>query len=156
MVTTKEYYKSHTEEIKAYQKRYREENREKWREKNNRWQLANPEKMSTYRNKYSRSPKGSFHRLKGRAKHDSINFNMRVDEFLHWWGEQNLKCHYCEAELDFSDGQKKMNGYSIDRKDNSIGYQINNIVFSYNRCNMVTGSVFPDERILEITRKSFE
>lgn len=155
MVTTKKYYQENKGEILAYQKRYRQENPDKWREKNKRWQDANPDKAREYRDKYSRSPKGTHARLKGRAKHDNIVFDMDRDEFVSWWAEQELNCHYCGRSLDVSNGQKKLNGYSIDRKDNGKGYTLDNIVLCCNRCNMAKGSWFTEEQMLEIAHKYF-
>uniref|UniRef100_A0A6M3LLG9 HNH endonuclease n=1 Tax=viral metagenome TaxID=1070528 RepID=A0A6M3LLG9_9ZZZZ len=155
MAYAKEYYELHRREIREYQRNYRANN-SKWRESNERWNNANRDKMRDYRDNYNRSPKGTYTRLKGRAKHDGIYFGLELNEFLEWYGKQNNKCHYCGKILSFTKGQKMMDGYSVDRKNNDLGYVIDNIVFSCNRCNMAKGSWFTEEQMLEIAKKYFQ
>ena len=154
MAYAKEYYELHREEIREKQRQYRRDN-PRYREVVNKWNNANPAKMRLYRKKYNRSSKGTFVRLKLRAKHDSIYFGLELDEFLKWWDSQDKRCHYCDAILSFSNGQKMMDGYSVDRKDNKLGYVMGNIVLSCNRCNMAKGSWFTEEQMVEIAQRYF-
>ena len=156
MVTTKSYYKNNKEAIRAYQKKYREEHPEKWHNKNKLWREANPEKAKAYMIKYNTSPRGRFTKLKLRAKVANIPVDIKVNEFIEWIGKQESSCYYCKAEMAMGSGQKKMDGYSIDRKDNNLGYSLDNIVLSCNRCNMAKGSWFTEEQMLEIAHKYFQ
>ena len=155
MVTTPEYYEKNKEHIKAYQAAYRAKNREKWLEKNRLWREANPEKMKSYIAKYEASSKGKFTKLRLRARAANTPIDIKVDEFIEWYEHQELKCYYCGTELSSAIGQKKLDGLSIDRKDNSKGYTLENIVFCCNRCNMAKGSWFTEKEMLEIAQKYF-
>ena len=155
MVTTKEYYEEHKEHIKAYQAAYRAKNREKWLEKNRLWREANPEKMKLYMAKYEASSKGKFTKLRERARAANTPMPIKMEEFIEWYERQELKCYYCDTELSIAIGQKKLDGLSIDRKNNNEGYTLENMVFSCNRCNMAKGSWFTEKQMLEIAQRYF-
>lgn len=55
------------------------------------------------------------------------------------------KCHYCHAEVKWSKhhGQKLRNqAYNLDRADNSLGYERDNLVVCCRRCNMGKRDLF--------------
>ena len=155
MVTTKEYYEKNKQHIKAYQAEYRARNREKWLEKNRLWRKAHPDKMREYIAKYSATAKGKYTKLKLRARQGNIPMDIQMAEFTEWYERQELKCYYCGRGVSVAVGQKKFDGLSIDRKDNSMGYFLGNMVFSCNRCNMAKGSWFTEREMLEIAQRYF-
>jgi len=155
MVTTKAYYEQNKEKIKAYQAEYRAKNREAWLKKNKLWREAHPDKMKEYMAKYSATAKGKFTKLKLRARAGNIPLSMLSAEFIDWFERQDLKCYYCSRVISVAVGQKKLDGYSIDRKDNNKGYSLENIALCCNRCNMAKGSWFTEEQMLEIAQKYF-
>lgn len=155
MVTTKTYYENNKEAIKAYQRDYRARNPEMWQLKNKLWREANPEKGRVYMARYCASPKGKLTKLKLRARKISIGFDIKLKDFTKWIESQKNICYYCGIELWDGLGQKKLNGLSIDRKDNTQGYFIENIVLCCNRCNMAKGSWFTEKQMLEIANKYF-
>ncbi len=155
MVTTKKYYEENKEGIKAYQREYRARNLEKWRMKNKLWREANPEKMRLYMAKYSATPKGRLTKLRLRAKLAHIPIDIKLGEFTKWGEHQEPNCYYCGRELCVAPGQKKLDGLSIDRKDNNKGYTLSNVVLSCNRCNMAKGSWFTEKEMLEIAQRYF-
>ena len=155
MVTTKEYYERNKEKIKAYRVGYRARNPGKERMKNKLWREANPEKTKLYMAKYSATPKGRLTKLRLRAKYGNIPIDIELREFTKWYECQELKCHYCYIQTSTAPGQKKLDGLSIDRKDNGKGYTLDNIVFCCNRCNMAKGSWFTEKEMLEIAEKYF-
>ena len=154
MAYAKEYYEMHKEDIRGYQRQYRA-NSKGWRESNERWKQSHPEQMKAYMVKYNYSVKGKYTKLNLRAKAAGISVDIKQGEFIEWYGQQKLLCHYCNAALNTGQGQKKMDGYSIDRMDNSKGYELDNITLCCNRCNMAKGSWFTEKQMLEIAHKYF-
>lgn len=72
------------------------------------------------------------------AKKRNLTFNIDIEEF---WTEITKDCHYCgekpskEHTHKFSNDKIYTNG--IDRKNNEIGYEKNNIVPCCSRCNFL-------------------
>ncbi len=148
------YYEQHKKEIREYQRTYRAKSK-KWQESNERWKQAHQEEMRLYRQTYNDSIKGKLTKMRLRAAAARIPFEIGLDEFIRWYQSQEPKCHYCGRDLYMGRGQKKLNGYSFDRKDNGKGYNLENIILCCNRCNMAKGSWFTEEQMLEIAKKYF-
>ncbi len=64
------------------------------------------------------------------------------------------ECHYCGAEISWSEYNTNVNGaaYNLDRKDNSKGYEIGNVVVCCKRCNYGKADRFTYEEWVEMTR----
>ena len=97
-------------------------------------------------------------RKKANAKQENISFTISKEDFFQWYANQTLICHYCGlSQDDFSrtgDGfiiHKK--NISVDRVDNSKGYDLSNIVLSCNRCNSIKGDFFSYEEMKIIGTK---
>ncbi len=89
-----------------------------------------------------------FRGIKANSRIRRIEFNLGIDEFTDWYNNQEKKCHYCNRELvQFKKGD---NGMTIDRLDNTIGYEIKNIVLCCWRCNIIKGHWFTEQDMLEI------
>lgn len=73
------------------------------------------------KNRYS--PKRRFYVYSQGAKDRNIEFSLTFKEFKSFWGK---KCYYCGTEIE---------GIGIDRKDNEIGYTMENIVSCCPQCN---------------------
>ena len=153
MAYDKNYYEKNKVKIRQRQSEYRRVN-PKYRESVKNWNDNNPDKMKEYRLNYNNSPKGKLTKLRLRARHDNIPFNIDINEWLSWFNKQDFYCYYCGIETTFN-GDDRMKCYSIDRKDNDIGYEISNIVLSCNRCNLAKGSWFSEDEMLEIAAKYF-
>lgn len=154
MAYAKEYYELHKKEIREQQREHRATSTV-WKESNERWKQNNPEKMRLYKQTYNDSIKGKLTKLRLRAKSARIPFAIDLVEFVRWYKEQEPNCYYCGKVLYMGRGQKKLDGYSFDRKDNDKGYTLDNIVLCCNRCNMAKGSWFTEEQMLEIAHKYF-
>ncbi len=152
MATSKEYYEKHKKEIREYQRKYRA-NSKNWQESNERWKQAHPEEMILYRKRYNHSTKGRFKKLQLRAKRAGIAIELSMDEFVQWYEAQELKCYYCKREIVSNSGVQKLNSPCIDRKNNILGYLLDNIALSCNRCNLVKGSWFTEQEMMEIASK---
>ncbi len=76
-----------------------------------------------------------YNRLKASAKKRNIEFNLSVTDMYHL--EYPLTCPILGIPMVFNRGKVQDNSYSIDRIDNTIGYQLDNIhIISY-RANML-------------------
>ena len=112
----------------------------------------NIKRVKAYYKMTQRSPNLIYSIKKANAKEENINFTITKEEFLTWYAEQTLICHYCGiAQDDFS---KTKDGFltnkanlSLDRKDNLEGYELSNLVLSCNRCNMIKGNFFSYEEM---------
>ena len=155
MAYAKEYYELHKKEIREYQRKYRATS-EQFRLSNERWKKSNPDKMRQYRANYNISLKGKLTKLRLRAKRDIIPFEIKLEAFIQWYMRQGEICFYCGKPVFTGHGQKKLNGYSFDRRDNNKGYTLENLVLSCNQCNMIKGSWFTEEQMLEIAHKYFQ
>jgi 5-methylcytosine-specific restriction endonuclease McrA len=65
------------------------------------------------------------------------------EDFISWHNEQKKECYYC--------GRPQTNKrLSIDRKDNSINYNIRNIVLACDDCNSIKGDVLTEKEMLVV------
>lgn len=109
------------------------------------------EYMKTY---FNETANGRFRRLKYNAAKDNVPFDMSREVFSEWLTTQELKCFYCETELEFVYGRHwQWNGLTIDRTNPAEGYKIGNIVLACRRCNIIKGHWFTKEQMLEIATK---
>lgn len=120
-----------------YQKKYRKENKEKissyikkWRKKNldtvktiaKKYRDKNKDKTREYGKKRRQTIKGKYSRYKSSAKKRNKYFNLTIEQFEFIISG---KCYYC------GDNEK----IGIDRKDNNIGYVLENCVPCCWPCN---------------------
>lgn len=102
--------------------------------------------------RYYYSSKGYYTKLRFSAKKRNNHFSLGRDEFIAWFESQRLNCFYCGRLLSRNGGYSNDN-ITIDRRDNSIGYQIDNIVMSCRRCNTIKGNTFTADEMREIANK---
>ena len=101
-----------------------------------------------------------YHTFLYRVNDRSLDVTLSFREFL---GLTRItKCHYCGGHIRWSVYATKGTsfGYNLDRKDNTRGYHIDNVVVCCGRCNRVKGdNLTYDEMLLlspalqEITRR---
>src|SRR3990167_2030774 len=115
--------------------------------------LHNPEKMILYRKRYNDSARGRFKKLELRAKRAGILIDLKINDFTEWYESQDFKCYYCKRQIILNTGVQKLDSPCIDRRDNTLGYSLDNIALSCNRCNMAKGSWFTEQEMLEIADK---
>lgn len=70
-------------------------------------------------------PKRCYGRYIGRAKKRKIEFSLSFEQFMSFW---NQKCHYCGDILHTG---------GIDRKNNNLGYVLENCVPCCGVCNLM-------------------
>jgi len=74
---------------------------------------------------YDQTPKGRYVMYKKGAKCRGYTFTLTMDEFMSFW---NRDCFYCGD---------KINGIGLDRIDNSVGYELFNLVSCCKTCNLM-------------------
>lgn len=123
-----------------------------------RWIANNREKFNKkclgYYTKYRNSPKGKYWCLKNSARRQHREIAFTRDEFVAWFKKQKPVCHYCGAFLEMNKtGPMNMGHLTIDRRENSIHYTLDNIVLACGRCNWIKGAWFTEQEMLEIAQK---
>ncbi len=108
------------------------------------------EKMHTV-NMHDKTDVARYGRLKSNAKKRGTDFNLDKLGFLIWFQDNEKVCYYCGIQLN-------TNGYrgeqlSVDRKDNSIGYEMDNIVLCCQRCNTIKGNIFTADEMAKIANE---
>lgn len=103
---------------------------------------------------YNTTAIGKLNRLRQSAHHRGLEFNISKAEFKDWFIKQEPLCHYCSQELSPPKGQHhKMTDITYDRRDNTKGYTIDNLVLACLRCNIIKGKWFTEKQMLEIAEK---
>lgn len=102
----------------------------------------NPEKYRTRNRDLGFLPKCRFSRFKKRCvftgKHFDLSFEQWCDLVL------DKPCHYCDGPL-----EKK--GCGLDRKDNTLGYVIGNVVSCCKECNRLKGPTMAYAEMLAVS-----
>lgn len=84
-------------------------------------------------------------------------FTLSVDDLLKLWHDSSGACVYCGVEIDLKRGKGiHNNSPSLDRIDNTIGYNLKNVVLSCFACNTIKGKFGADEletRVSMIVKK---
>jgi hypothetical protein len=98
-----------------------------------------------------------YNKLVKRAKERGYTVNYSYYSYLQLV-HRNKWCHYCHKKLQFSivsssgDRRLKNQGYQVDRKDSSRGYEEGNCVACCFRCNYAKGNTCSHDEWHEMTR----
>jgi hypothetical protein len=113
------------------------DSKEKKREADKRYYLRHKEvRNEKSRNRLKESRTNSsvrFREYKKRAKKSDLSFSMSEDDFMLFW---NKECFYCSSSID---------GIGLDRVDNSLGYDLQNLVSCCPVCNYAKGQLSGEE-----------
>ena len=95
---------------------------------------------------------GAYGRLVYNTKTRGISVDLTIDQFVQLCRIPN--CHYCDSPINrgLKSGEKGYRGYFIDRKDNKIGYILDNCVPCCWNCNQAKGDRYSYEEFLMISR----
>lgn len=112
-------------------------------------------KYKKYIHDYSQTPEGIYRILKGSAIKRNLSVDFKIEVFIKWYNNQEQKCYYCnrtlnEIKRDIKERNVNKNRLSIDRKDNTKGYNLDNIVLACMRCNTIKSSYFTEKEMLKI------
>lgn len=130
--------------------------------KHKEWKDNHREQYKAKRRRTRRSwgftPRGIYDRLCMNAHNGAgkkVLFSS--DEFLIWLMAQDRVCHYCGRKLTMGlkegDGIKGSMKLTIDRKNNSLPYSIDNIVLSCRRCNAMKGCRLTESETINLAHK---
>jgi hypothetical protein len=80
-----------------------------------------------------------------KATRKGHNVSITYEQFLVF--TDTTKCHYCLEKISWSKHGIVINGssYYLDRKDNSLGYSVDNCVVCCTRCNRAKSDVYSYE-----------
>ena len=84
-----------------------------------------------------------YNRLKGSASSRGIEFTLSLMDMYEL--SYPITCPILDIPLHFHRGRAKDDSYSIDRKDSSIGYTIDNIHVISNKANRIKNNATNDE-----------
>ena len=93
--------------------------------------------------------------MEKRSKKRNSDFHIIFEQFKEWYEKQDKVCHYCGTILN-KDFRIKDDYTTIDRKDISIGYTIENIALCCWRCNATKSNFFTEEDMLQIGKIVFK
>lgn len=91
--------------------------------------------------KRNRTIAGRFGRCKNYSKKRGLEWSITKEQYIDLLKED--KCHYCYGKLPET-------SYGLDRKDNSKGYQIENVVPCCTTCNTMKGHLITYNEMIMI------
>lgn len=91
-------------------------------------------------------------KLRSNAKVSGRLCSLTLDEFRLWYESQKKVCHYCSLPEERI-GITGLNRFTIDRKDNDVGYVRENICLACWICNKIKSNVFTESEFREIAQK---
>lgn len=101
--------------------------------------------------KEAKGPAARYNGLKSSAKRRGIAFSITKEEFERWWASATKACSYClctKFELDAA-----FIKITIDRKDNSRGYEVGNLCLACEICNRSKNSALSFDSMKVIGEK---
>ena len=108
---------------------------------------------------YSETPAGIYGALNaGRRHYQKKPVLISKEDFVNWYNTQEKKCAYCDIpEEDFFLLREKYGSrakrLTVDSKDNSLGYEIGNIVLACERCNFIKSNILSFDEMREIGQR---
>jgi len=86
------------------------------------------------------------------------SFDIEQSVFVDWYTKVEKRCIYCEVhEKDWiklgNNYSKRYKRLTIDRMDNAIGYEIDNIVLACFRCNIIKSDILSVKEMKEVAKK---
>jgi hypothetical protein len=127
---TKLWQLNHPEKMRAYAQKYYNKNKDKFKNKLNKWRENNHEKAILCR-------------ARQRARKKELEFNLEVVDII-----IPLKCPILDIEIIRNKkGNLKTNSPSLDRIDNTKGYVKGNVMIISNRANTMKNDATPEELI---------
>ena len=104
--------------------------------------------------KLKKFPSSRFRALKNNASRRNISVDFLRKEFDTWMTTEPCLCRYCGiTENELKEISHKKKTMTIDRKNNMVGYTIDNICWACHRCNNSKSNFFTEAEWLEIAEK---
>lgn len=97
----------------------------------------------------------TYTRFKNTAKYEGHSNTLNFEDFLKFTEIKN--CHYCNTkilwmEYQYHNNQYTRGGYFLDRKNNNLGYSIENCVVSCTKCNKAKSDKYTYEEWWGMTK----
>ena len=123
-------------------------NRDETISRHKKYNKDNIAKIRIWERSYHKTPEGYYRHLKKKAKERKRPFLILKQDFIEWLRSQKDICCYCEAKLVYN--VRESTSPSIDRKDNNLGYTLENICLCCLRCNKMKNEFFTYEEMCVI------
>lgn len=137
----KKYREKHRDELNDKQKEYAQSHKEEIAEYKSKYYVEHVENKKQYDKQYNIKPEKRFIKAIGKAKKRKLTWNIDKKTYLKIIREP---CFYCNNEI----GNTLNNsGIGLDRLDNSIGYEVDNVVSCCYTCNVFRSDKFSSEEI---------
>ena len=160
----REYYQKRKSDLnyldkkRASAKRYYDANKEIIAQKHRNYFIRNREKYAKYRREYRyNNPVGIYSTIKdglnNKKQPRKILLKISKDDFVEWYNSQEKICFYCKRtfeETQSDELNRKVHRLTIDRIDNSKGYERDNLALACLRCNAIKNNYFTKEEMLII------
>jgi hypothetical protein len=124
----------------TYLQQWRKDHREQLLEDNRQWRADHREEHLARRREKCQLPRVKFSQLKARSK--VCGLSLSLEEYTNLI---SFPCDYCGGVLPAW-------GYGLDRKDNALGYTLENSVPCCTRCNTMKGALLTYEEMKLIWR----
>lgn len=120
------------------------------------YKTRNLERELERKRAWARSPAGKYNCIKYGAKRAELLISKK--DFLLWYENEPKKCFYCDIPEELLNTltdkfNRKCINLSIDRRDTSKPYTLDNIVFACLRCNWTKSDFFTESEMREIAEK---
>jgi len=137
-------------------KQYRENHPDRVKESYKMYLKNHPNYESTRWKRYYYNGNGWYTNLRANAKRRGILFNVTQEEFDNLTHNEE-RCCYCgitQKELDKlnTSWSYKFNHMTIDRKDNTKGYNIDNMAVCCHKCNLIKGNEFSYDDMMILSK----
>jgi len=142
---------------KEWSRKYYQKNKIRIREVQNKWR-STPKGREIWKEchlRYQSSPKGIYTVLRKNNPKGKIKITRK--EFIAWYKNQEKRCYYCEIPQDilisiplFNRTKKRL---EIERKNNNLSYQMDNLILSCPRCNSIKSDILFSREMKEIGEK---
>jgi hypothetical protein len=99
---------------------------------------TSPDRFRARDKAYARSLKGQYRTLKAKARTKNLIISLSFDDFV---GLRLDKCFYCGGDLPEA-------GYGLDRKDNTKGYTLDNVIPCCWFCNNLKSSLLTHDEMV--------
>lgn len=138
----KNYSETHKEEIKEYRKEFEEKNFPGRREERIEIKKIKKEKTKNKQKSRFKEPRRRFGAAKKHAPKRNLTWNISFDEYQELI---KLPCYYCNNTFGST---QNCGGVGLDRLDNYIGYEINNVVPCCYPCNIIRGGALSSNEMI--------
>lgn len=140
----KEYYSLNKEFINQKHKNYYNENIEVIAKLHSNYRMNNKTKIQLHDHERDRRVKRRFTRSQRSAKQRKLCWEISLEQFQELC---SLDCIYCSNKLE---NRKFSTSSALDRKDNSKGYIIENVLPCCSMCNYLRGDIMTVEETKQV------